>query len=95
MSLETYFVEIVRDDVDGYTNRVQNEEAGASQFVDNRVQQLDGQLVNLATFQELGAGTVPAPPTFVPMGELPAGKTASWTGVLLLAGRNTAVQMYR
>jgi hypothetical protein len=91
----TYFVEIVRDSLDGYTNRVRNEEAGASSFVDNRVASLDGHMVNLATFEELAPGEVPDEPTFVKLGAVPGGAQAAWTGVLLIAGRNTAVQMFR
>jgi hypothetical protein len=91
----TYLVEIVRDSLDGYTNRVRNEEAGAASFVDNRVASLDGHMVNLATFEELAPGEVPPEPSFVRLGELPAGKQAAWTGVVLIAGRNTAVQMFR
>jgi len=95
MSDSTFFVEVVRDDVDGYTNRVQDEEAGASKFVDNAIRELDGRLVNLATFEELAPGQVPPRPTFVKLGQLPAGRTAQWTGVLLLGGSNTAAQMFR
>jgi hypothetical protein len=95
VSDKTFFVEIVRANVDGYTNRVQNEEAGAAKFVDNAIREFDGNLVNLATFEALGPGRVPPLPTFVKLGQMPAGKTAEWTGVLLLGGSNTAVQMFR
>ena len=91
----TYLVEIVRANLADYANRVQNEEAGASQFIGNRVASLDGRMTNLASFEELAVGQVPEPPIFVKLGQLPADKQAEWTGVVLLGGRNTAVQMFR
>ncbi len=95
MSDETYLVEIVRSSLSGYTNRVVNEEAGASEFVNNRVDALDNQLTNLATFKVLAPGQVPARPSFVKLGEAPADKPIEWTGVILMDGRNVASQMFR
>jgi hypothetical protein len=91
-----YLVEIIRDDLAGYAGRVADEEAGASKFVNNRVGMLDGILVNLATFSELKDGDQLLPePTFVPVGQVPTGKSAEWTGVVLLKNLNVAVSMYR
>ena len=95
METKTYNVEIIRDQLADYENRVQNEEAGASKFVDNQVASIDGVMVNVATFEELSVGQVPDSPTFVKLGGVPAGKQPEWTGVVLLKGRNTAVQMFR
>lgn len=95
MSDQTYIVEILRSRLEDYANRVQNEEAGAAKFTDNRVASLDGRMTNLATFEELAAGQVPDSPSFVKLGQMPAGKQAEWTGVVLIDGRNTAVQMFR
>ena len=95
MSEDNYMVEIIRSTLDEYTNRVRNEEAGASEFIDNLVSAAGGKVANIATFKELGPGQVPAKPSFVKLGELPADKPAVWTGVVVIAGRNTAVQMFR
>jgi hypothetical protein len=94
--MSDYLVEIVRDDLAGFTDRVADEEAGASRFVQNRIGMLDGSLVNLATFSEMNDGDELLPEaTFVPLGKVPAGKTASWTGIVLVKDRNVAVSMYR
>jgi len=95
MNDDIYLVEIIRDDLAGYTNRVANEEAGASEFVDNRVSVDAGIATNHASFKVLPPGQLPDPPTFVKLGSLPAGKQPSWTGVLLIAGLNVAAQMFR
>jgi hypothetical protein len=95
MADETYFVEIIRTTLDDFCNRVENEEAGASQFIDNQISIDNGTARNLASFIVLGPGKTPAPPTFARLGELPNTKRAAWTGVVLIDGRNTAVQMYR
>lgn len=95
MSDTSYNIEIIRSRLEDYANRVQNEEAGASKFIDNRVASIDSHLCNLATFEEQAVGQVPDLPTFVKLGALPAGKQAEWTGVVLIDGRNTAVQMFR
>jgi hypothetical protein len=95
MTDKTYLVEIVRPDLDGFTNRVANEEAGASEFVDSRVQALDGRPTNLATFRELGPGELLDPPRFLRLGQGPADGRALWTGVVLIGGLNVAVQLFR
>lgn len=95
MSDTTYNIEIIRSRLEDYTNRVQNEEAGASKFIDSRVASIDSHMCNVVTFEEQAVGQVPDPPTFVKLGQLPAGKQAEWTGVVLIDGRNTAVQMFR
>ena len=95
MSDDTYLVEIVRTTLDEFQNRVENEEVGASEFVNNQVSPLDNQITNLATFKVLSVGQIPASPVFVRLEDLPAGKVSTWTGVVLLDGRNVAVSMYR
>lgn len=95
MNDETYMLEIVPSTLAGYQSRVANQEAGGSEFVDSRVSPLDNRSTNLAMFKHLAPGQPPATPGFVKLGELPAGKTALWTGVVLIDGRNLAVQMFR
>ena len=95
MADDTYTIEIIRDGLDGYTNRVQNEESGGSEFLGNLVTSLDGQLVNIATFRVLPVGQLLPLPAFVRLGDLPPGKVAAWTGVLLIGSRNVAAQMFR
>jgi hypothetical protein len=95
MPNDTYTVEIIRDSLEGFTNRVQNEESGGSEFQGNLITSLDGQLVNLASFRELPIGQLLPLPSFVKLGELPDGTTAAWTGVLLIGSLNVAAEMFR
>jgi surface antigen len=94
---EAYYVEIIRDQLSGFEGRVSNEEAGGSRFIGNEQTTLDGQLVNLAKFEELKPrGTVlDSTPRFVALGEAPASAAVEWTGVVLIDGVLVAVQMFR
>lgn len=93
--MSTYLVEIIRDSLADFVGRVADEEAGASEFVDNRIATLDNQLVNLATFRELAPGQVPQPPTFAELGHGPAGQMPVWTGVVMIGSKNLAVSLFR
>ncbi len=91
----TYLVEILRPTLDDYQSRVESEEAGGSEFLGNQVSALDNQITNVATFKRLPPSQLPGSPIFVRLTDLPHGKQASWTGVVLLDGRNVAVSMFR
>lgn len=93
--MSTYLVEIIRDTLTDFQERVRDEEAGASAFAGNRVVSLDGDLVNLATFTTLPVGQLPEPASFAEVGSLPAGATPLWTGVVLLGATTMAVSLFR
>jgi hypothetical protein len=93
--MENYYVEIVRTTLDDFCERVIDMEVGATEFIDNQVMQFDGSITNIATFSPLQPGRIPNTPRFVPSTSLPAGTKAEWTGIVLLAGVNVAVSMYR
>lgn len=93
---DTRDAEIVAASLQEYTDRVRQTEDGGGEFLDNRVQVIDGDAVNRTTFTLLPIGHLPnTAPTFVKLADLPAGKQASWTGVVVVGGRNTAVHLYR
>ena len=88
--------EIVAADLDEFTARVRQTEDGGATFLDSRVQVIDGEPLNLTSFKLLPIGTLPEDePSFVKLDALPAGKSAAWTGVVVVGGRNTAVHMFR
>ena len=95
MSGEPYMVEIERDHVEDFANRVANEEAGASRFIDNKIAAFDGRTTNLAVFETLAAGELPDLPVFVPVDEVPDDTEPEWTGSILIDGSAVMVSMYR
>jgi hypothetical protein len=95
MATKTYLAEIIRDDLPAFQDRVIDEEVGASEFIANDVSMEGNQAVNMATFRTMPVGSIPAKPTFVEIGDLPAGKTPLWTGIVALGARTIAVSMYR
>ncbi len=93
--MSTYLVEIIRDTLTDFQDRVRDEEAGASAFAGNRVVSLDGGLVNLASFTTLPVGQLPMPASFAEVGSLPADAVPLWTGVVLLGTTTAAVSLFR
>jgi hypothetical protein len=93
--MSTYMVEIIRDSLAGFEQRVREEEAGASEFSGNQISALDNQLANLASFRPLPAGQRLNPPSFVEIGAMPAGEVPAWTGVVMIGATNLAVSMFR
>jgi hypothetical protein len=92
---QTFMVEIVRDTLADYQDRVRDEEAGGTKFSGNSVEVLDGHITNIATFEVLPPGQVIAEPTFVAAGQAPAGTAVLWTGVVLINNLNIAASMHR
>lgn len=92
---QTFMVEILRDTLVDYQDRVRDEEAGGTKFQRNSVEMLDGHITNIATFEILPDGQVLDEPSFVAVGELPAGAAAQWTGVVLIGRLNVAASMHR
>ena len=93
---DTRIAEIIAADLDTYTARVRQTEDGGGVFLDNRVLVVDAEPLNRTSFTLLPIGKLPdTEPNFVRHGALPAGKAAAWTGVVVVGGRNTAVQMFR
>ena len=95
MGSRTYLVEIAGEDLDAFQARVAEEEAASGEFVANEVSSEGNQLRNRVTFRSLAGGAVPAAPVFTPLGQVPAGRTPTWTGVVALGAANLAVSMYR
>lgn len=96
MSAEQYDLGLKAASLSSFSTMVRDEEVGASRFVDARPTLEDGEPLTRVTFEELEPGQVPrAKPVFVELAKLPSGKTADWTGVVVVAGRNTAVHMFR
>jgi hypothetical protein len=91
--MKTYLVEILRDSLGDFQERVRDEEAGASKFIDNQLATLDGKLTNLSTFERLKAGQLPDLPTFAEIGAV-AGAPL-WTGVVLVGAKTLAVTLHR
>ena len=91
----TYLVEIIRSELASFSERVADEEAGASEFTGNQVATLEGRATNLASFKTLNPGELPQPARFAEIGALPNGAVPLWTGVVLLGAKTVAVAMFR
>jgi hypothetical protein len=95
MADKTYLAEILRDDLQSFQGRVEDEEVGASEFTGNEVRTEGNQALNLATFRVLPPGRIPRTPKFVELGALPVGQVPLWTGIVALGAKTVAVSMYR
>lgn len=93
--MSTFLVEIIRDSLADFQERVADEEAGACEFSDNQVASEGNRPANLATFRRLGAGTLLAPARFAGIGAGPPGEVPRWTGVVVIGAEVLAVSMYR
>ncbi|UXI70535.1 hypothetical protein [Tahibacter amnicola] len=88
--------------VDEISNLIIGEEAGGSQFVENKVSVLkessedrSNTLKNLAKFLELD-DSIPARPVVILAGaDKPQGKSLVWNGVMLVQGVMKVVEIYR
>jgi hypothetical protein len=75
-------------------NAIRGEEALAARFIKSQLSAVDGNITNLATFEEVGA--IPATVKLLKHGTAaPAGHKLIWAGVMLVAGSNTVVDLYR
>lgn len=75
---------------------IMGEEAGASKFLDSQVGTDEGQITNVATFDELAPGTVPPALTIVKHGSpAPPGTSQEWSGVMLVEGSMQPVVGHR
>ncbi len=75
-------------------NAIQGEEALATEFLGCQLSPIDGKITNVATFNEIKH--VPADIKVQVHGPvLPAGKNPVWSGVMLVSGSNTTVDVYR
>ncbi len=82
--------------LDKITNMVRGEEAGASRFLRNTIAVHQGKMTNLAVFEELDPGTVPADIVFLASdAPTPNGYVLYWEGVMIVSGTNTVVKAYR
>ncbi len=73
-----------------------DEEFGASEFVSAAATNFGEGLMNRITFKRLEAGTIPEAPTLARHGgTAPPGKAQAWTGVMLVSGSMTAVELFR
>ena len=96
MTAKNYVLGLLADTLAEFSDQVRDEEVGASQFVDAVPAIEDGEPLTRVEFLPLSTGQVPeGDPVFVQLADLPAGSTAAWTGVVAVAGRNTAVHMFR
>ena len=73
---------------------VRGEEALASKFVKSQLSAVDGGITNLVTFQEINA--IPAKVQLLAHGSAaPDGSSLVWSGVMLVGGSNTVVDIWR
>lgn len=79
------------------TSAIRFEEAGASKFTGGEIITLsDGTKTNLLDFDEMAAGTVPAPTSIIAAGSAgPTGTAKFWSGTLLATSVSTAVEGWR
>lgn len=95
--MSDYKVEIEgKHDLQEINNQIAGEEAGASEFKSSQMLPRNNVPTNVVTFTELPAGTVPKPLKIVKQNDpQPPGTKNVWSGVMIVAGTNTAVVAYR
>lgn len=74
-------------------NAIRGEEALAALFIKSQLSAVDGAITNLLTFEE--QDEIPKPVKILPYGDVPAGYVLVWSGVMLVAGSNAVVSIYR
>jgi hypothetical protein len=73
---------------------IRGEEALASQFFKSQLSAVDGVITNLVTFQD--ANAIPPTPKLLAHGSAaPEGSALVWSGVMLVAGSNAVVDVWR
>lgn len=73
---------------------IRGEEALASRFLRSQLTAVDGFITNLATFED--AAAIPSAIKLQSHGSAtPTGHTLIWSGVMLVGGSNTVVDIYR
>ena len=95
---DVYIREINKPALDDFAQAVNDEEAGGTAFVKSSVEWYDNTFTNLAVFRFLDPpGTLVAGPVqLLTHGQAaPAGAGKVWSGVVLVAGVNQAVTLYR
>ena len=97
MPSDTFIVDIPGDsDTAIITSEIADEELSFCKFVRASIGTHEGKMTNLATFLELANGEVPKTPVLLEADEPPpAGKQQVWSGVMLISGVATQVNLYR
>jgi hypothetical protein len=94
--MSTYLVEIdPASTLAEVTNAVRFEEAGSAKFLKSDISYHNGRVTNLATFDTLPFGQIPADITFAATKVAAAGQAVVWAGVMVISGTNTAVSSFR
>jgi len=76
--------------------QIAGEEAGAREFVSSKVSVRNNVPTNIVTFRDFPVGTFPKPLKIVKQNDpQPQGTKKVWSGVMVVAGTNTAVVAYR
>jgi hypothetical protein len=96
--MNTYIVEIDGNaNLQSINNAIVREEAVGAEFLRSSLSSHEGRITNLATFNDLPAGTRPSKDIelHVQTDPAPSGKATVWSGVMLVSGANMAVVAYR
>ena len=95
--MSEFIREISSPSLDDLAAAINDEEAGACEFVRSTITSFDNRFTNFALFRELAAGKLLA--TQVQVGVLgsaqPVGTTLIWSGAVVIGGTNVAVSVFR
>lgn len=95
--MSEFIREISSPSLDDFAAAINDEEAGACEFVRSAISFFDSKFTNLAVFRELAPGQIPASEVqVIAFGNAqPAGTTPVWSGAVVVGGTNVAVSVFR